>query len=100
MTAMRQRMGHREREVAEILEREKEQQAARRREGRRPRHWEHLKYSELPPWMQDNEFILAHHRPVLRYFKIFPKNGLRVCMEESNEGWLIVFSIPLPRFRW
>ena len=76
MTAMRQRMGHREREVAEVLEREKEQAARKKEGGRRPRHWEHLKYSELPPWMQDNEFILAHHRPVLRYFKISLKHGL------------------------
>ena len=86
MTAMRQRMGHREREVAEVLEREKEQAARKKEGGRRPRHWEHLKYSELPPWMQDNEFILAYHRPVLRCFKIFPKHGLKVCMEQSEEG--------------
>ena len=68
MTPTRQRVGLAEREMAEILERPEEEQPARREWGRRARHWEHLKYSELPPWMQDNEFILAHHRPVLRYF--------------------------------
>ena len=69
-------MGHGGKEVAEMLETqlaEKEKILAEKEQlvggGRRkPRHWEHLKYSQLPPWMQDNEFILAHHRPVLRYF--------------------------------
>ena len=69
-------MGHGGKEVAEMLETqlaEKEKILAEEEQlvggGRRkPRHWEHLKYSQLPPWMQDNEFILAHHRPVLRYF--------------------------------
>ena len=75
MTPMRQRMGHGGKEVAEISETqvvEKEKILAEQEQlvkgRRRPRHWEHLKYSQLPPWMQDNEFILAHHRPVLRYF--------------------------------
>ena len=69
-------MGHGGKEVAEMLETqlsERERLLAEQEQlvggGRRkPRHWEHLKYSQLPPWMQDNEFILAHHRPVLRYF--------------------------------
>jgi len=68
-------MGHGGKEVADILEtqvaeKEKilaEQEQLEKSRGR-PRHWEHLKYSQLPPWMQDNEFILAHHRPVLRSF--------------------------------
>ena len=68
MTPTRQRVGLGGREMAEVLERPEEEQVARREVRRRARHWEHLKYSELPPWMQDNEFILAHHRPVLRYF--------------------------------
>ena len=69
MTPTRQRMGLEERDMAEILETSEKEQLGRRGGRRRPRHWEHQKYSELPSWMQDNEFILAHHRPVLRYFK-------------------------------
>jgi hypothetical protein len=36
-----------------------------------------LKHSELPKWMQDNEFILDFHRPEFRSFYVSLKNVFR-----------------------
>ena len=45
--------------------------------GRRPletrsrgrKHYNHIKFEEVPSWISDNEFILSHHRPELNSFK-------------------------------
>ena len=45
--------------------------------GRRPletrsrgrKHYNHIKFEEVPSWISDNEFILSRHRPELNSFK-------------------------------
>lgn len=60
--------------------------------GRRPletksrgrKHYNHIKFEEVPSWISDNEFILSHHRPELNSFKECFRSIFGIHSETGN----------------
>ena len=48
------------------------------------KHCNHIPYSEMPAWMGDNEFILAHHRPELGSFMECFRSVFAIHSETGN----------------
>lgn len=48
------------------------------------KHSDHVLFSEMPPWMGDNEFLLSCHRPELKSFTECIKSVFSVHSETGN----------------
>jgi len=78
---------------------------------KRPRHYDHITYKQLPDWMKDNEFILTHYRPELRSYKECFRSIFGLHSETGNIwshllgciffiGFVIhLFNLPLSAFQ-
>merc|ERR1711864_1860 len=48
------------------------------------KHWELIKFEDLPDWLRDNEFIRTRHRPELRSYEECYRSILMLHTETGN----------------